>query len=286
MTTTWEVAYQSLMAFFVLFVLARILGKRQIANLTFFDYIAGITIGDIAGAWSMDEIKTRHALVILVIWTLLTLVLAAIQRKSYTGRLILDGRPIVVIENGQVLERNLRKANLDIEELMLLLREKDVFKLSDVEYAVFENNGKLSVMKKSELQPATPKDLRVPVVSEHEAKLVIIDGHVMEKSLKDTGFTKEWLLGEIRKQGANDFKDVFLGQVDSNGNVYVDLYLDTLKVPEVKKKALVAASLKKAQSDLEMFAHQTENERAKHSYAQMAAKLHNVLNEVLPFLKD
>jgi uncharacterized membrane protein YcaP (DUF421 family) len=286
MPTTWEVGYQSLIAFLVLFVLARILGKRQIAQLTFFDYISGITIGNIAATWSLDQTKTRHAVLSLIIWTLLSLILAIIQRKTYTGRLILDGRPIVVIERGQVLERNLSKANLSIEELMLLLREKDVFKVSDVEYAVFENNGKLSVMKKSEVQPATPKDLKVPVVQEHEPRLVIIDGHVMERSLKDAGYTKEWLLGEIQKQGANDFKDVFLAQVDSNGSVYVDLYLDTLKVPEVKKKALVAASLKKAQADLEMFAQQTDNERAKASYAQMAAKLQHALDDVLPALKD
>ncbi|MCL6637924.1 MAG: DUF421 domain-containing protein [Alicyclobacillus sp.] len=286
MPTTHEVLYQSVIAFVLLFGLARLLGKRQIAQLSFFDYIVGITIGNIAASWSLDEVKTRHAVITLAIWALLSLLVAWVQRKSYRARLLLDGRPTVVIENGQVLEDNLRKVHLSIEELMLLLREKDVFKLADVEYAVLELNGKLSVMKKTDRQPVTPKDAGVPVLAESAPRLVIIDGHVMERSLAQCGLTKEWLFGEIQKLGARGFEDVFVAQVDSHGNVYADLYHDRRKEPEIPAKALLAASLKKMQADLETFALETQNAEAKRSYADMAQQLQQIANRLSPYLKD
>ncbi|MCL6547916.1 MAG: DUF421 domain-containing protein [Alicyclobacillus sp.] len=286
MPNTWEVLYQSIIAFVVLLILARVMGKRQLSQLTFFDYIVGITVGNIAASWSLDDVKTRHALISLVIWTGLSLVVAFIQRKSYRGRILIDGRPTVLVEHGKVLEHNLKKVNLSVEEMMALLRQKDVFKLSDVEYAILETTGKISVMKKSDLQPLTPRDAGTPVTEEHPPRMLIIDGHVMEKSLEDAGYSKAWLLGEIMKQGARDFSDVFLAQVDSNGNVYVDLYEDARKDEPIREKPLVAAMLKKIQAELEMFALETHNESAKQAFADMAEKLHNLIQKVGPALRE
>lgn len=281
-----EVGLQSLISFFVLFVLARVVGKRQIALLTFFDYVVGITIGDIAASWSLDTIKSSHAILTLLIWTLLPMALAWIQRKSYRGRVLLDGRPVVLVENGQVLEHNLKNAHMSTQELMLMLRAKDVFKVSDVEYAVYENNGTMSVMKKSDTQPVTPKDLGMSVTLEHAPRMLIIDGNVMERSLADLGYTKEWLMGEVTKHGATDFRDVFLAQIDSNGSVYVDLYHDRLYIPQVKAKPMIAATLKKLEADLETFALETRNPDAKQSYAKMVEHLKNLNQQLLPYLKE
>ncbi len=286
MPTTRDVLLQSVFSFIVLFILARILGKRQVAQLNFFDYIVSITVGDIAASWSLDNIKGIHAISSLAIWAGLSLIVSLIQRKSYKGRIFLDGRPSVVIQHGNVLEENLKKSNLSIEEMMMMLRQKDIFKLSDVEYAILETNGTLSVMKKTELQPVTPKDAGIKVIPEYESRLLIIDGHVMEKSLQHSGYTREWLLGEIMKQGASDFKDVFIAQVDSNGNVYVDLYKDVLKEPPIKEKPLLAASLKKIQADLEMFTLQTKNRQAKETYGKAATHLKDLIAQISPFLKE
>lgn len=281
-----EVIVESLFAFIILFILARLMGKRQIAQLTFFDYITGITLGSIAASLSLDEVKLIQAFASLIIWSGFSILLAWIESKSYRARTWFDGRPTFIIRNGKILERNLKKVKLTIEEMMLLLREKDVFKLSDAEYAIFENNGTLTVMKKSELQPLTPKDVGIPVVSEYEPKLLIIDGNVMERSLQDTGYSKEWLLGEILKQGGSEFRDVFLAQIDSNGNLYVDLYRDKLKQPQIKQKALIAATLKKLEADFESFALQTQNSGAKASYTEMSDQLRSLIQKMLPYLKD
>jgi len=286
MPTTLEVLYQSVLAFIVLLALARLMGKRQIAQLTFFDYIVGITIGSIAGSWSLDQTKNIHAVSSLLVWTGLSMIVAFIQRKSYRGRVLMDGRPTVIVQRGHVLEDNLRKTHLSIDEVMLLLRQKDVFKLTDIEYAILEANGSISVMKKSELMPVTPRDAGIPVVPEHEPRLVIIDGHLMGRSLAATGYTREWLLGELKKQGASDLKDVFVAQIDSTGKVYVDLYRDDIQGAEVKVKPLVAASLKKIQADLEVYALETKNQEAKQSYAKMASRLERIVRDLEPYLRD
>lgn len=175
---------------------------------------------------------------------------------------------------------------MSTEELLMLLRQKDVFKVSDAEYAVLENNGKLSVMKKTELQPLTPKDTSVTVVAEHEPRVLIIDGNVMEKSLAQLGYTQQWLLDEIMKYGVRSFKDVFFAQIDSNGTVYVDLYEDEAKIPQVKMKPLLAATVKKLQADMESYALETENQEAKKSYAEMADKLNELIEAIVPYLKE
>ncbi|WAH38882.1 DUF421 domain-containing protein [Alicyclobacillus dauci] len=286
MPTTPEVLVQSLFAFAVLFTLARIMGKRQVAQLSFFDYIVGITVGNIAASWSLDDVKNTHAIASLLVWTILPLIVAWIQRKSFRSRKVLDGKPKVLVEDGQILEKNLKKANLTIEELMLLLRQKDIFKLSDVEFAILETNGSLTAMKKTELQPLTPKDSGIQVINEREPQVVIVDGHVIKETLQKTGYSKEWLLGEIMKQGASDFQDVFTAQIDSNGGVYVDLYSDSIKKPQIKDKPLLAASLKKIQADMESFALETNNAQAKESYTQGANALEKLIKDIAPFLKD
>ncbi|GMA64851.1 DUF421 domain-containing protein [Alicyclobacillus fastidiosus] len=281
-----EVTLESIFAFIALFVLARLMGKRQIAQLSFFDYVTGITLGSIAASLSLDEVKLIQALISLIIWSGSTMFLSWLELKSYKIRVLMDGTAVVVVQNGEILERNLKKVKLTIDEMMQFLRDKNIFKLSDVEFAIFENSGHLTVLKKSELQPLTPKDAGIPVVSEHAPKLLIIDGHVMEQSLQDIGYSKEWLIGEVMKQGGVDFRDVFLAQIDSNGNLYVDLYRDKLKQPQIKQKALLAALLKKIQADFESFALQTENRSAKASYTEMREQLNKLVQTMLPYLKD
>lgn len=283
---TYDVIYQSIIAFFVLFILARILGKRQVAQLTFFDYITGLTLGNIAAAWSLDEVRTIHASLALVLWGILSIVLAYTQKKSYRARTVLDGTPIALIENGKINEQNLSKVHMSTDELLMLLRQKDVFKVSDAEYAVFENNGSLSVMKKSELQPLTPKDAGVTVPAAGVPQILVIDGNIMDKSLKRLGYTQEWLDGEIMKQGARTYDDVFFAQIDGSGSVYVDLRNDATYAPRVKMKPLLAATLKKLEADMEIFALETESESAKKSYTEMANKLDNLIQDVLPYLKE
>lgn len=216
---------RSILAFIVLLFLTRIMGKKQISQLTFFDYCVGITIGSIAATMSVDQnVKVTNGLMALIIWGGFPLILAYISLKSISFTKMVDGKATIMIQNGKVLEKNMKKNLFTIDELMLSLRDKGVFNISDVEMAVLETNGRLSVMLKTDKQPATPQSLGLSPPQMHGPTILIMDGKLLERGLKERNLSKKWLLAQIQKQGVSNFNEVFLAQVDSQGNVYVDLY--------------------------------------------------------------
>ncbi|WP_339184530.1 DUF421 domain-containing protein [Oceanobacillus sp. FSL W7-1293] len=280
------VLIRSIAAFFLLFLMARMMGKKQISQLTFFDYCVGITIGSIAAALSVDQnVKIINGLVSLTIWGFFPIILAYLGMKSIIFSKITDGKATILIRNGEVLDKNMKKSLITINELLMLLREKGTFKVSDVEMAVLETNGELSVMLKTNQQPVTPQTLGVPLEQEHGPAILIMDGKIMKKSLENLGYSKEWLIGEVQKQGAEEVRDVFLAQIDSRGSLYVDLYEDQYTKTEVEERPLLAASLKKIQADLEGFSLQTDDPAAKKLYTEQAAEVQKVLDTILPYLK-
>ncbi|WHX98692.1 DUF421 domain-containing protein [Neobacillus sp. DY30] len=225
-----EVAGRAIFSFLVLFSLARILGKKQISHLTFFDYVVGIVIGDMASQIAIDtSMKIVNGLIGLVVYTLLSVILAYGAIKSFKFRDLVESSPSILIKDGKIMERNLFKHKMTYDDLMNGLREKDAFMIDEVEMAILETNGQISVMKKPEYQALTPKDIGLRMKADHAPSLIIIDGTLLEKRLRSLGYTKDWLFSEIQKKGANDFEDVFLAQIDSNGSVYVDLYDDNQK---------------------------------------------------------
>lgn len=218
---------RSTIAFIVLLGLTRIMGKKQLSQLTFFDYIVGITIGSIAATMSVDQnIKISNGLVSLLVWGLIPILLAYLGLKSGTFLRVTDGRTSIIIKQGQVLEKEMKKNQLAVDELMMMLREKGVFKVDDVEIAIFETNGELSVMKKTDVDSITPSTLGLRVKREEAPSLLIVDGHILHENLNLLQLDRQWLLKEIKKQGAYDEKDVFIAQVDSNKQLYIDLYQD------------------------------------------------------------
>lgn len=218
---------RSIIAFFFLFLLTRLMGSKQLSQLTFFDYVVGITIGSIAATMSVDKnIQIANGMISLLIWGLVPVLLSLISLKSRTFIRLTDGIPAVVIKNGQILEKALAKNQIAVEELMMLLREKDVFLVSDVEVAIFETNGQLSVLKKSEVSPVTPKQLGITVTSEKMPSLLIVDGEVLYENLSAIGHDEAWLLTKLQEQGVQNIKEVYLAQVDTNGQLYVDTYKD------------------------------------------------------------
>lgn len=278
---------RSLASFIIIFILARILGKSQISQLTFFDYVIGITIGNMAAAVAIDSsVEFLNGIIGLLVYTALSLILAFGAIKSYQFRKIVEGSPTILIKEGRVLEKNLLKSKLTYNDLMAALREKNAFKLSEIELAVLETDGQISVMKKAEYEPLTPKDLNMTVEEEHKPSLIIIDGSLMEKRLNYLGYTKEWILGEVMKKGANSIDDVFLAQIDSQGNVYVDLYDDNIKTQQIKQKPLLAAQLRKIQANLEGFALETNDRAAKQMYYNQSKELQNLIQQINPYLKE
>lgn len=216
---------RSTIAFIALLILTRVMGKKQLSHLTFFDYVVGITVGSIAATMSIDkDIHLTDGLIALVIWGIFPIIMGYVGLKSRRFLQLTDGKPAILIKNGEVLEETMKKNQLAIDELMKLLREEGVFKIEEVEMAILETNGELSVMKKSDVQPITPRLLGMKVNSEHAPSLLIVDGHILKNNLTILGYSTSWLMDEIQKHGAKSINEVFLAQVDASGKLFVDLY--------------------------------------------------------------
>jgi len=278
------IGLRTLAAVFALFFLTKLLGKRQVSELSVFEYITGITIGSIAAYVSLDmEASWYLGLVALIVWVGVSLGIEFLQMKSKSARNWIDGKTTVLIKDGKLLEDNLRRERLTADEFLQQLRKKNVFNTADVEFAVMEPNGEINVLLTRENQPLTPKHLGIAVAPEQETQTVIIDGKVMNEPLATIGLSPGWLSTELEKLGVT-VENVFLGQVDSYGQLYVDLYDDQLLVPKPQTKASLLALLKKCEADLELFGLSTKRKSARAMYQQCAEELERVIHDVRPLL--
>ncbi|WP_339821772.1 DUF421 domain-containing protein [Paenibacillus sp. FSL R7-0216] len=279
-----EVIVRTLVAIVVLFILTRLLGKRQISQLTFFEYVTGITIGSITAYISLDINTDWYlGLIAVTVWFLVSFGIEFLQLKSKKARDWLDSNSTILIKDGKVLEDNLKKEKLTNEELMEQLRKKSIFKVAEVEFAVIEPDGQINAMLKNEYQPLTPSQLGIKVAPEHEPQTVIIDGKIMDEPLATLGLNRKWLNTELEKLGVS-LDNVNLGQVDAYGQFYVDLYDDQITVPQPQEKAVLLSQLKKCEADLELFALSTDEEAAKKLYGDCSANLQQVIDQVKPLL--
>ncbi|MEX2415108.1 MAG: DUF421 domain-containing protein [Paenibacillaceae bacterium] len=279
-----QVALRTLLAVVVLFVMTKLLGKRQVSQLSLFEYITGITLGSLAAYISLDlDANWFLGIVAIGVWVGVSLSIEFLQLKSKTARDIIDSKGRVIIRDGKILEDNMKKERLSSDELLEQLRKKNAFKVADVEFAIMEPSGDINVLLKKENQPLTAKHLGIKVGPEREAQAVIMDGNPMDEPLANLGFNRKWLNVELEKLGVA-IENVYLGQVDEYGQLYVDLFDDKLQVPEPQKKASLYATLKKCEADLEMYSLSTKEPVAKKMYEQCSKDLLKVIREVEPIL--
>lgn len=224
MPITLVVIIRSIITFFVLLLMVRLMGKQQVAQLTFFDYVVGITIGSIASTMSVQVNENLLAtLAGMATWAVLAILLALLTIYSARLRKLVDGEPTTVIKDGKILEDNLKSIRIPIEELLSELRTMGVFNIADVQTALFEPGGKISVQKKFQKQPVTPGDLNISPQYQGLPVTLIMDGVMMENSLKSLNLAKAWLQHQLAKQNISDMSNVSLAQLDTSGNLYVDL---------------------------------------------------------------
>ncbi|NLC07386.1 MAG: DUF421 domain-containing protein [Syntrophomonadaceae bacterium] len=224
------VVVRGVIAFITLLIFTRVLGKQQLSQLTYFDYILGITIGSIAATMTTDlTARAWPQLVGLITWTGAVFVLQWITLKWRYASKYIDGEPTVVIMNGQIMEDVLKKMRFRVADLLEQLRTKGVFDLSEVEFAVLETNGQLSVLKKSQYQPVTANDLNLPTNYKGISSELIYDGVVVEQNLQQVNLDRPWLEAQLRKLGFNDPSEIFIASLNTNGDLYIDAYKDRVK---------------------------------------------------------
>lgn len=226
----FEVILQTLLAFFGILIFARLLNKQQVAQLTFYDYINGITFGSIAAALATDvQQRTWQHLLGLALFALLTYLMSYISLNNRPLRKILEGEPTVVIHNGKILEQNMASLRYNHDDLMTQLREKDCFNISDVEFAVFEPNGSLSVLLKSQKLPITPENLGISTNYKGISSELIVDGKIIYQNLSQNHLDNQWLNEELKKQGIFSVNEVSYASLDVAGNLYVDKIMDNIQ---------------------------------------------------------
>lgn len=219
----------SIIVFFLLIALTRLIGKKLLAQMTFFDFVTGITMGTIGGAYVTTEVKGYYVLLGPIILTTLVLITGYLTFKSTPIRKLIEGEPLVMIQNGKIFEENMRKIRYNSDDLMMQLREQGVFDLTEVESAVLEPHGKLSVLKKSQHLPVTPKDLHIATIYKGISSEIIRDGKIVEQNLKQNNLTHEWLYNELLTKNIKNIREVFLATLSTDGNLYVDLRGDNPK---------------------------------------------------------
>lgn len=228
-----DIAIRTIASFVFLLILTRFLGKKQISHITLFNYITGITFGSIAASTAVDtQISAKNGLTGLVIWTILTFIVGKLSLQFPKVRVLLDGEPTIVIKKGKILEKAMASMHVNMDDLSMLLREKDIFSIKEVDYAILEPHGRLSVFKKAENEHVTKKDMQLPVQPHlYMPTELIVDGEIVAKNLKDLNLSIEWLEKELKKTGSalSQLKQIFYAELQSDGALHIDKRTDTLK---------------------------------------------------------
>lgn len=223
---------RAIIGFFSLLIFTRLLGKKQVSQLTLFDYILGITIGSMAASITTDlSSRAWPHWIGLITWTAAGFAVDLLTTKSKYASKYIEGEPVIIIMNGKILESNMRKLRYNATNLQQQLRCKDVFDLSEVHFAVLEPNGELSVLKKPELQPLTPKHMNISVPDTGIGIELIYDGIVIDMNLEQINHDRKWLDSQLKANGIKDPSEVFLATFEASGSLYIDKYKDKIQKP-------------------------------------------------------
>lgn len=242
-----------------------------------------IVLAIVATLMSLNLIDLISGFIVLLTWLVLPIALDFISIKSEAIHQLINGKETILIKHGKIMEENLMQVRMTGEDLLAELRSKNIFNLTDVEFAVMETNGEINAYLKSDKKPVTAHDLGEKVAPQAEPQTVIMDGNILNEPLFSLGLNQEWLKVELEKMGVA-LENVFLCQVDSSGDLFLDLFDDAVEIPQPKVKELLYANLQKVQADLSTFSLQTDDKNAKGMYIRNSQKLENLLDKLRPYL--
>src|SRR5690625_665864 len=236
MSNMLPMLYETVFGIIALFLLTKLLGKTQISQLTPFDFIAAIVLGELVGNALFDkETGVLEIGYVILIWGVLLYLIELITQKFKGSRFLLEGKPSILIHKGHIIYEEMRKNKIDLNELQQLLRMKDVFAIQEVEYAILETDGLLSVLKKAPFQTPNKKELNVFPEEPQIAIPLILDGEMVKDNLAEADITEEWLLNEIERQGYDDIKDILYSEWLKNKKLFILPY-KKIKTKDMQKK--------------------------------------------------
>lgn len=278
------VLLRTIILFFLTLGIMRIVGRTNALRSGSFKFVSYIIIAIMISLISLGLVtNTAFALISLGVWVLLFLAFDYLSVKSKRVHDFLNGKETVLIKDGKVMEENLMEVRYTGEELLRELRAKNAFNLADVEFAVMETTGDVNVLLKSDKKPITPKDLQKKVAPCSQPETVILDGNILDESLLNRGLDREWLKVQLSKAGIS-LDNVFIAQVDSSGDLFIDIFDDAIQVTQPKVKEMLYANISKAQADILSFSLETEDLETRKMYLNNANKLKKVMDKLEPYL--
>ncbi|MGN0519299.1 MAG: DUF421 domain-containing protein [Candidatus Fimenecus sp.] len=214
-----KVILTSLLSVVTLFLITKIMGHKQMAQLDFFDYITGITIGSIAAELATELEQPWKPLIAMVIYGVVSVILSLLINKVPRMRKYLNGAPTVIMDNGKLSRKNMKKAKMDLNEFLVLCRNAGYFDLDAIQTAIFEYNGTLTILPVSTERPVTPKDMELNPKQETVFTEVIMDGRILDDNLHKLGLDVTWLQKQLEKQGFHNAKEIYLGVCDKENTL-------------------------------------------------------------------
>lgn len=214
-----NIVFMSVLSLLVLFVLAKLMGYKEISQLSLFDYIIGISIGSIASEMATNiDVKWWHGVTPMCIYAGAALLISAITQKSIKARKLIEGTPIVLISNGKIDKKAMKKARIEIDELLSTARNMGFFNLADVDTAVMETSGKISFLPIAMQRPLNPKDFNFAPSREGLCYTVVSDGRILRDNLIKANISEAKLM-EILQQRGEDVNNILLATVNEAGRV-------------------------------------------------------------------
>ncbi|MDD2397852.1 MAG: DUF421 domain-containing protein [Tissierellia bacterium] len=218
-----EITYRVIFSFIALLIMARLMGKEHMSQLTFFDYVTGITVGSLAASvvtdTSLEMIKGIYA---LILWSLLNIIIEFVTLKFDKSRLLISGKPSVLIKRGEIDEKTLAKSRFNADELNMMLRKKDIFDITEVDYAILETSGELTVLKKPKFDFIKKKDMSISVKQNKNLPVQIINkGKIIDSIMTEFNIDIDWVHSEVKRLGYNDIKDIFYAGINCDGQFFI-----------------------------------------------------------------
>ena len=216
-----KVLLTSLLSVAALFAMAKLMGHKQISQLDFFDYICGITIGSIAAELATELEEPMQPLIAIGVYGVTAIVLSKLTSRFPRTRKLINGTPTILMSDGKLCRENMKKAKLDLSEFMVMCRQQGYFDLSDIQTAVFEFNGRLSILPVSKKRPANPEDLGLSPEPASIQTEVILDGRILGDNLRRMGLEEKWLRKQLTARGFPKPQEVFLAVCDEDHRLTV-----------------------------------------------------------------
>lgn len=222
LTEIWDTSFRAIISLITLFVITKIIGKKQVSQLSLFDYVVGISIGNFAAEMTINlDSSEINGIVAVAIFGIIAFIVSFLTMKSVKIRKFFAGSPTVLVQEGKIVTKNMRKARFDVDDLLEVCRCNGFFNINEIEYALMEANGDVSFLPKVDYKPLTVKDMNLKIKQDSLVANIILDGKVMINNLKNMGKDEEWLNQQLKVLGYYTVNNIILATLDINDKLTV-----------------------------------------------------------------